>query len=110
MIRLLYNYYEDKNPGRKKEIDMCLQKNLENPHLNVMVIESADKLTYSFFFQKINEVTGPDDINIVANSDIFFDETIVLASTMPPDAAYVLSRWDWINERNIKFFDRSDSQ
>lgn len=110
MIRLLYNYYEDKNGARKKEIDMCLQKNLENSHLNVVIIESAEKLTYNDFFNKINEMTDPEDINIVANSDIFFDDTILLANGLPRATVYALSRWDWINEHNIRFFDRPDSQ
>lgn len=110
MIRLLYNYYEDKNPGRKKEVDMCLQKNLDNPHINVIIIESAEKVTYDTFFQKINKLTSTEDINIIANSDIFFDETIVLANNMNSNAMYALSRWDWINEHNVKFFDRPDSQ
>jgi hypothetical protein len=110
MIRLLYNYYEDKNPARKKEIDFCLQKNLENNHLNMVIIESAEKLTYDFFFNRINELTGPDDINIICNSDIFFDDTIRLASHLKHNASFALSRWDYINEHNIKLFDRCDSQ
>jgi hypothetical protein len=110
MIRLLYNYYEDKNPARKKEIDFCLQKNLENNYLNMVIIESAEKLTYDFFFNRINELTGPDDINIICNSDIFFDDTIRLASHLPPRKAYALSRWDFINPQHSNLFNREDSQ
>jgi len=110
MIRLLYNYYEDKNPVRKKEIDFCLQQNLANPHLNVIVVETAEKPSYNFFFEKINELTGPDDINIICNSDIFFDDTILLTQHLKHHASYVLSRWDYINEQNVKLFDRADSQ
>lgn len=110
MIRLLYNYYEDKNPVRKKEIDFCLQQNLANPHINVVIVETAEKPTYSFFFNKINELTGPDDINIICNSDIFFDDTILLTQHLAHRASYCLSRWDYINSQNTKLFDRSDSQ
>lgn len=110
MIRLIYNYYEDKNKVRKREIDFCLQKNLDNPHINVVIIETEEKPTYNLFFQKINEMTGPDDINIICNSDIFFDETIILTATMKHKQVYALSRWDYINEHNIKLFDRHDSQ
>lgn len=110
MIRLIYNYYEDRNKTRKKEIDFCLQRNLENPHLNVVIIETAEKPTYNLFFQKINELTEPDDINIICNSDIFFDDTIALASKMQHRQVYALSRWDYVNENNIKLFERSDSQ
>jgi hypothetical protein len=110
MIRLLYNYYEDKNPARKKEIDFCLQKNLENPYINVVIIEGAEKPTYTSFFNKINELTGPDDINIICNSDIFLDETIQLTSKLEPHKAFALSRWEYVNANNIKLFERADSQ
>lgn len=110
MIRLLYNYYEDKNPVRKKEIDFCLQKNLENPHLNVIVFETDSKPEYNFFFSKINELTGPDDINIICNSDIFFDDSILLTQHLQVHRAYALSRWDYSNAQNAKLFDRADSQ
>lgn len=110
MIRLIYNYYEDKNPVRKKEIDFCLQKNLNNPHINVIIIETDGKPEYNLFFNKINELTTPDDINIICNSDIFFDDTILLTSHLGPHCSYALSRWDYINDQNIKLFNRADSQ
>ena len=110
MIRLFYNYYEDKNTVRKREIDFCLQQNLGNPLLNTVIFETANKPTYDIFFQKINEVTGPDDINIICNSDIFFDNSIALVSTMPDKAVYALCRWDWHGPNHIVFADRPDSQ
>lgn len=110
MIRLFYNYYEDKNPVRKMEIDMCLQKNLSNKFLSTIIIESASKPTYDFFFQQINKITGPDDINIICNSDIFFDETIALAEKIKHKQLFALSRWDWHHPLACTFFDRPDSQ
>jgi hypothetical protein len=111
MIRLLYNYYEDNNPVRKKEIDFCLRQNLSNPHINVIIVESADKPRYDDMFGKLNRITNSDDINIICNSDIFFDETILLAERfLRPRDVYALTRWDYINEHNVKFFDRRDSQ
>lgn len=110
MIRLFYNYYEDKNPVRKKEIDFCLKKNLENTLINTVIIESPNKPTYEFFFQQINKVTGPDDINIICNSDIFFDETISLAENIKHNQLYALLRWEWHGPNNITFNERPDSQ
>lgn len=109
MIRLIYNYYEDKNPIRKKEIDFCLQKNLDNKFINTIIFESASKPSYDFLFNKINTLTSPDDINIICNSDIFFDETISLVANMPHKNVYALSRWDW-NTNNASHFARNDSQ
>lgn len=110
MIRLLYNYYEDKNHIRKKEIDFCLQKNLANPHINTIIVESPHKPKYKYLFDKINQLTGPDDINIICNSDIFFDETISLTTKMSYNDAWALCRWEWYHDDNIKFFTRPDSQ
>jgi hypothetical protein len=111
MIRLFYNYYEDKNPIRKREIDMCLQRNLGNKLITTTILESASKPTYEFFFQQINKITESDDINIICNSDIFFDDTISLVLNMPHKQLYALSRWDWLgNDALTRFFDRPDSQ
>lgn len=110
MIRLFYNYYEDKHPLRKREIDECLKKNQENKLLTVIMVESPGKPTYESFFQKINEITGPDDINIICNSDIYFDHTIELANAIKPKQVYALSRWDVIHPWQIIHFDRADSQ
>jgi hypothetical protein len=110
MIRLFYNYYEDKNPVRKKEIDMCLQKNLDNKLMTTIIIESASKPTYDSFFKQINKVTGPDDINIICNSDIFFDETIAHVASIKDKEVYALLRWEWFNPNHITHSDRPDSQ
>jgi hypothetical protein len=100
-IRLFYNYYEDKHPERKKEIDFCLQKNRSNPLLDIIMVECNTVPTYGFFFDKINQITGPNDINIIANSDIFFDNTIILTSGMGHREMYALSRWEWKDETSI---------
>ena len=110
MIRLFYNYYEDKNPLRKQEIDFCLQKNINSPYLTTIIVESADKPSYNYFFQEINKITGPDDINIICNSDIFFDDTIYLTNQLKHREAWALSRWNWHGPNHIVFFDRPDSQ
>ncbi len=110
MIRLFYNYYEDKHPIRKREIDECLKKNQENPLITVVTMTSPSKPTYDSFFQKINELSGPDDINIICNSDIYLDSTIELANTIKHKQLYALSRWDVIHPWQVIHFDRPDSQ
>src|SRR5277367_841722 len=59
-IRLFFNYYEDKNPARKKEIDYCLQKNIENQLLDIIILQSDIALTFNLYFEKINRITGPN--------------------------------------------------
>jgi len=110
MIRLFYNYYEDKNPNRKREIDFCLQKNLANKLITTVIIETPSKPSYNFFFEQINKITAPDDINIICNSDIFFDETIEHALKIKEKEMYALLRWEWHNPQYITFHERPDSQ
>ncbi|MGI0058534.1 MAG: hypothetical protein ACREBJ_02095 [Nitrosotalea sp.] len=109
MIRLFYNYYEDKNPLRKQEIDYCLQKNLANTLLTTVVVYTPGKPTYEFFFEQINKVTGPDDINIICNSDIFFDDTIKFAEKIQPKEMFAILRWEWL-PGGARFYERPDSQ
>jgi SAM-dependent methyltransferase len=108
-IRLFYNYYSDKDPERKKEIDLCFKNNLENRFFETVVLTSEEIPNYNFFFDKINEVSGPDDINIICNSDIFFDNTISLVLNMGPRDFYALSRWEW-NEGKPELRDLKNSQ
>jgi hypothetical protein len=110
MIRLIYNYYEDKNPIRKKEIDFCLQKNLDNPHIKTIIVESDAKPTYQYFFKKINDLTSPEDVNIMCNSDIFFDDTIALAEGIRSKQFYALLRWEYMPNGTVQFNERGDSQ
>ena len=76
MINLFYNYYKDKSEERQKEIDLCFSNNIKNSNLNVITFNSQNRLTFSFFFKKINLLSSTEDINIICNSDIFFDESI----------------------------------
>jgi hypothetical protein len=110
MINLFYNYYQDKDPKRKKEIDLCLDKNLSNKYLNTIVIESQERLTYSFYFKTINLITLPEDINIICNSDIYFDQSISNCSDIKKNECYALSRWDLNPDGQFSFYNRIDSQ
>lgn len=108
-IRLIYNYYNDSNPERKKEIDFCYQKNIDNPLLDVVLLNSDRIPTYRDFFNRINELTSPNDINIICNSDIFFDETIMLSTGISTKEIYALSRWEWNGDQS-KLRDIENSQ
>ncbi|HEY5267662.1 MAG TPA: class I SAM-dependent methyltransferase [Candidatus Saccharimonadales bacterium] len=109
-IRLFFNYYEDKNHNRKAEIDLCLKYNLDNVAFDVIIVDSSDNPTFNFMFEKINRLAGPNDISIICNSDIFFDQTIVLAAKINDKEVYALSRWNWINPTTSKLFDNNCNQ
>jgi hypothetical protein len=111
MTSLFVNFYRDPDPARQQELDECLRRNLENPHIDRVVLLSqgqppisAAKLvvvpisarpTYRRFFEAINAVSGASDINIVSNSDIFFDHTLGLIGAIDlRNCCLALTRWD----------------
>jgi len=110
MINLFQNYYEENNVARRNEIDFCISKNMENQDVNLILIESNTRMTYSDFFRIINNYTGSDDINIIANLDIYLNETIKLLTTMSHDQAFAICRWELEKNGGLRFADRPDSQ
>ena len=127
MINLFVSYYQDKNSVRQQELDSCFEKNLHNKQIDKMyvvvdgqikkietsardtVIGSSKRYTYKDYFDLINSVTGDDDVNILCNSDIYFED-LSLFNTIKKDECYVLSRWDVGADGTIKLFNRPDSQ
>jgi len=109
MIALFINYFNCTQPERQREYDIALIHNLENPHIDEVYLLGKDlppadrkitriplegRPTYRQFFEEINFNVGDDDISIVSNSDIFFDDTLTLVRQMNPHDCYALSRWD----------------
>jgi FkbM family methyltransferase len=90
MIRLFTTYYDESDPKRDGELRECLRRNCANDAIDeVWVLNEGGDLakfeelheipidgrpTYGDFFGAINERTGPDDINVVVNADIYFPE------------------------------------
>lgn len=109
-IRLFYNYYNEKNPHRKREIDFCLNKNIENQLFDLIIIESEQRPTFDFLFQKINQLTGPNDINIISNADIFFDNSIDMVRRMNVRDFYILNRFDRHENGSTDFCAQNGSQ
>lgn len=111
MIRYVYNYFEHSNAARKAEIDFCLKMNQANKAIELVLLETPGKPNYSDFWKVINEKTGPDDINIFSNTDIFIDESITIVEQhLKHKQLFALSRYDWYSPNHIVYFDRPDSQ
>lgn len=126
MTRLFLSYYEDKNQARQKELDECLSKNIVNPlideiHLlleypcetinNKKIIKAHVKArpSYSVFFEYINSLTRPEDISILANGDIYFDDTLSLLDKYTDKQVLALCRYD-IKKDKAVFMNSWDSQ
>jgi hypothetical protein len=93
-INLFINYYKESNSNRLKELCFCINKNLQNNLLNVIILNSDNRIKFSDFFNIINKYTNNNDINIISNLDIYFDDSISLVNNMNINEAFVLCRWD----------------
>jgi len=109
MINVFANYYYEKNILRRKEIDQCIINNLINKNINYILINSNDRMKYNDFFNIINSYTGSNDINILCNLDIYFDDTVIKVKNIQEFQFYCLSRWE-VRGNNIDFSNRPDSQ
>ena len=127
-IHLYTTFYNDKNLERQEELVTCINNNIENHYIATFtVFNEADSIpikspklreiiikkrpTYNDFIEFINAHTTEDDINIIANTDIYFDKNIeVLKHINLKDTCLALSRWDTADTIRPKLYNRNDSQ
>lgn len=73
---------------RQAEYDHCLRENLAAPWFDeVKVVEGRPTFTQHF-------EDAPPGVCVLANSDITFDRSILLALTLAPHEVWCLTRWD----------------
>lgn len=106
-INLFVSVYKDSNPKRAEELEFCLWQNKNNEVIN-RVIEITHRPTFDEIFEMTKDY--PEAVNIIANSDIFFDNSLPLAKKIKPNECYALTRWDWNGNGKAVFFNRRDSQ
>ncbi|MDB9721096.1 hypothetical protein OAA67_04380 [Winogradskyella sp.] len=128
-IHLYTTFYNEKNQARLEELVACIRNNSLNPEISSITVfnegssvvkYAPDKITeikikkrptYDDFVQHINAVTKPNDIHIIANTDIFFDENIsVVKSVLDHNCCFALSRWDTTETKKPKLYNHNDSQ
>lgn len=110
MINVLINYYIDRHPDRQEEINKCFKINMSNPHINLIIINSQDRLKYSHYFNYLNTISSKNDINVISNADIYFDDTALLLEKLDFDTFFALSRWEVGKNNKIVHCNRQDSQ
>jgi len=107
---MLTQYYSDKS--RQIELDTCLEKNIRNSHIehihllvehyiknklvhNHKVSQTviSERLRYNHAFEFSNQYLE-GKICILANADIYFDETLDLAKNIGPHDIYALARYE----------------
>lgn len=107
-FNLFISLYPEQDKQRRKELLDCLDFNESNQlikHIHVLnegmlaakLIRCHERLiahrvTYNDLFNFVNEYTRKDDINIIANSDIYFENTLELATKIKDNDCYAISR------------------
>ncbi len=119
MINLFTTYYNEKNPERAEELRTCLINNSKLKSLNniytlseigedefllennINVIRIFERPSFNDFFRATNAFTSTNDINIIANADIYFDKSLnCLTKVNLSNSCFALTRWDvWKNGR-----------
>ena len=126
-MNLLINYFKSSEKTRDKEYIFCLEENIKNEHIEKIFlflekeehaphIESgkiekifvASRPTFQTLIDYANNnLSG--QVCILANSDIFFDETLGLAEDASLDKNFIsLSRWDVKHDYTIEYYDKDD--
>ncbi|MFO1475368.1 MAG: hypothetical protein U1F98_01795 [Verrucomicrobiota bacterium] len=109
MIRLFTIGYDSGSVQRQEELSECLRRNLDNrflgqvvlwqyngvapsPHPKLSVFSRDRQPTFEDLFALANSLCAEGDVAIVANSDIWFDETAVLTERILPMQCFALLR------------------
>ncbi len=129
MFDLITTYYKAAEPEREAENMQCLLNNLDHPliervhlflqssdlpneskHNKLHFIKHGKRPTFSELFAYGNTLS-PNTIKIVANSDIFFDDSLQLVNkALRKWDVLALTRWDLGRENQLSFFANFKSQ
>lgn len=129
-INLHINYFECNLKERDDEILDSLNKNLQLNIFNkifiyiedlkfknklnsfdndkIKILYCGERPTFQTIFNLSNFLTSDNDINVLANSDIIFDETIKLVQNIQSNFFYCLTRYEdnklfWIKNEDDLF-------
>ena len=121
-IHLLVDYYKNPRPERAAELDFCFLENINSKEFdqihifktsplpiedipsNVTINEVQERLTYQYYFDYAKQNIPQDDIVVLCNSDIFFDDSILKVKEIDlSNKVLALTRFcpyhgHWINE------------
>ena len=122
-VQLIMQYFQCGREDRQRELHACLQKNLDNPRIakvhllteepvDLSHLRRADKiaqtvigerLTYERAFHYANAHAGGDEAWILANADIYFDESLrYLAEVNMTGKMFALTRHDMQKDGSMK--------
>jgi len=128
-IILYMNYYVDPVPVRDKEIKDCFFKNVTNDSIEKIVcfkdfdtdiptndakvqyVNHIGRPKYEDFFRAMKHFSHPNNVSILANTDIYFDKSLraLLDHKFKPNQCFAISRWEKSAEQ-LSLQTGSDSQ
>jgi len=124
-LHLLIDYYKNPYHERAEELDFCFLENTNSKEFDythvfkssplpegyssdkTIINEVSTRLTYQYYFDYAKNNIPENDIIVLCNSDIFFDESILLVKELDlSNKVLALTRFcpyhgHWINEDNI---------
>lgn len=124
-------YFSQKDERRKAELIFCLQQNLKNEsiekvfvlmesgysdlilltHTKLILIKTVNRPQISDLIKLSNDVESGERIKIIANSDIFFDDSIeFIKKDLMKNYVYCLTRWDYKEDGKHIFYNNFKSQ
>lgn len=129
-VNLFTFWYEEGNKKRKDELIACIKKNVENELIGkiylivengikvpikndkIVIVDMLKRPTYSDVFKIVNSITTTDEINIIANTDIYFLERDIslMHQINWNNLCLALTRWDDLENGDIKFHGQACSQ
>ena len=96
-INLFVQYLESEDEQRNNEYNICRERNKNNKYIdNFITIQKDGYLKYKDFFKRTRKY--PKDINILANSDIFFDDSISFCKHMRRNDCLALTRRELLGD------------
>jgi len=130
MINLFYSFYLSEDRVRNSELLQALNHSISNQMIDNIYLMSTSELyesikymsnklvfieqggipSYKKVFSLIDVYTGESDINIITNSDCYFDtKTFYYIDQIKENEAWCLTRWDYDKEKKKSEF-RNSSQ
>ena len=128
-IHLYTTFYNEKNLNRRSEIEKAIRINFNLSAISKLIVfNEGDSIahlapskiqelfinkrpTYKDFINHINTNSSPGDIQIIANTDIYFDTNIeVLQHINLKNICLALSRWDTADTIKPRLYNHNDSQ
>jgi hypothetical protein len=112
LIRLIVNVYSDVDPVREAELCEAMRRNMTHPLIGD-IIALDGRPTIKEMLAAGAAKAQPEDIVILTNLDVTFDDTLELANDIRVGECYALSRHDENADGSLTLFERAvwgDSQ